>query len=124
MFYHLAGCSKAVICAVMKRGVKAELCRPFMPVKEDMEGKEYAGFVYTGDYLISMSSLRGASKGSRHSATMTEPPKAKYSLIATILTKKKKTHGRTSMMSASQTSTHQWKQLIKLCSPLLLQHGQ
>lgn len=58
-----------------------------MPVKEDMEGKEYAGFVYTGDYLISMSSLRGASKGSRHSATMTEPPKAKYSLIATILAK-------------------------------------
>lgn len=73
----------------MKRGVKAELCRPFMPVKEDMEGKEYGGFVYTGDYLISMSSLRGASKGSRHSATMTEPPKAKYSLIAVILAKKK-----------------------------------
>lgn len=73
----------------MKRGVKAELCRPFMPVKEDMEGKEYAGFVYTGDYLISMSSLRGASKGSRHSATMTEPPKAKYSLIAMILAKRK-----------------------------------
>lgn len=124
MFYHLAGCSQAVICAVMKRGVKAELCRPFMPVKEDMEGKEYAGFVYTGDYLISMSSLRGASKGSRHSATMTEPPKAKYSLIAMILAKKKNTHGRASMMSASQTSTHQWKQQIKLCSPLLLQHGQ
>lgn len=62
-----------------------------MPVKEDMEGKEYAGFVYTGDYLISMSSLRGASKGSRHSATMTEPPKAKYSLIAMILAKKKPT---------------------------------
>lgn len=107
----------------MKRGVKAELCRPFMPVKEDMEGKEYAGFVYTGDYLISMSSLRGASKGSRHSATMTEPPKAKYSLIAVILAKKS-TWGGASMMSASQTSAHQWKQQIKLCSPLLLQRGQ
>lgn len=123
MFYHLAGCSQAVICAVMKRGVKAELCRPFMPVKEDMGGKEYAGFVYTGDYLISMSSLRGASKGSRHSATMTEPPKAKYSLIAMILAKKKHMGGA-SMMSASQTSAHQWKQQIKLCSPLLLQRGQ
>lgn len=122
MFYHLAGCSQAVICAVMKRGVKAELCCPFMPVKEDMEGKEYAGFVYTGDYLISMSSLRGASKGSRHSATMTEPPKAKYSLIAVILAKKKQ--GGASMMSASQTSAHLWKQQIQLCSPLLLQRGQ
>lgn len=86
MFYHLAGCSKAVIHTVMKRGVKAELCRPLMSVKEDMEGEERTGFVYTGDYLISMSSLRGANKGSRHSAATTEPPKAKYSLIAMILT--------------------------------------
>lgn len=63
MFYHLAGCSRAVIHTVMKRGVKAELCRPLMSVKEDMEGEERAGFVYTGDYLISMSSLRGGQRG-------------------------------------------------------------
>ena len=86
MFYHLTGCSKAVIRTVMKRGVKAELCRPLMSVKEDMEGEERAGFVYTGDYLISMSSLRGANEGSRHSAATSTPPKAKYSLIAMILT--------------------------------------
>lgn len=78
MFYHLAGCSKAVIHTVMKRGVKAELCRPCTSVKEDMEGEERAGFVYTGDYLISMSSLRGANEGSRQSADTTEPPKVKY----------------------------------------------
>lgn len=86
MFYHLAGSGKAAIHAAMKGGVKAELCRPLMSVKEDMEGEECAGFVYTGDYLISMSSLRGASKGSCHSADTTEPPKVKYSLIAMILT--------------------------------------
>lgn len=86
MFYHLAGCSKAVIHTVMKRGVKAELCRPLMSVREDMEGEERAGFVYTGDYLISMSSLRGANEGSCHSAATAEPPKAKYGLIAMILT--------------------------------------
>lgn len=70
----------------MKRSVKAELCRPVMSVKEDVEREECAGFVYTGDYLISMSSQRGASEGSRHSAAITQPPKAKYSLIAMILT--------------------------------------
>ena len=70
----------------MKRGVKAELCRPLMSVREDVEGEERAGFVYTGDYLISMSSQRGASEGSRHSAATTEPPKPKYSPIAMILT--------------------------------------
>ncbi len=73
----------------MKRSVKAELCRPLMSVKGNMEGDERAAFVYTGDYLISMSSLRGANEGSRHSAATTEPPKAKYSLIVMILT-----HGR------------------------------
>lgn len=57
-----------------------------MSVKEDVEGEECAGFVYTGDYLISMSSQRGASKGSSHSAATTAPPKAKYNLIAMILT--------------------------------------
>lgn len=70
----------------MKTGVKAELCRPYMSVKEDMEGEERAGFVYTGDYLISMSSLRGASEGSCQSATTTEPPKINYCPIAMILT--------------------------------------
>lgn len=69
MFYHLA---------VMKRGVKAKLCRSCTSVKEDMEEEERAGFVYTGDYLISMSSLRGANEGSRQSAAPTEPPKVKY----------------------------------------------
>lgn len=118
MFHHLAGCSKAVICAVMKRGVKAELCSPFMSVREDMEGEERAGFVYTGDYLISMSSLRGASEGSRHSATTTEPPKAKYSLTATIQ-KKKKEHKKANGWEgahdeSSQTNMHQWKQHIRL----------
>lgn len=108
----------------MKRGVKAELCRPFMPVKEDMEGKEYAGFVYTGDYLISMSSLRGASKGSRHSATMTEPPKAKYSLIAVILAKKKHMGGGQAWWALLKQVHISGSNKIKLCSPLLLQRGQ
>lgn len=42
--------------------------------------------MYTGDYLISMSFLRGASEGSRQSAATMEPPKVNYSLIAMILT--------------------------------------
>ena len=70
----------------MKRGVKAELCHRLMSVKEDIEGEKCTGFVYTGDYLISKSSLRGANEGSCHSAATTEPPKVKYSLIAMILT--------------------------------------
>jgi len=63
----------------MKRGVKAELCLPLMSVKEDMEREKSTGFVYTGDYLISMSSLRGASKGSCHSTATSKPLKVKYS---------------------------------------------
>lgn len=77
MFYHPTDCSKAVNHTVMKRGVKAELRLPVMSVKEDVEVEECTSFVYTGDYLISMSSLRGASKGSCHSTSPTEPPKAK-----------------------------------------------
>lgn len=70
----------------MKTGVKAEQCCPLLSVREDMEGAERTGFVYTGDYLISVSSLRGANEGSCHSAVTTEPPKVKYSLTAMILT--------------------------------------
>ena len=86
MLYHLTISSKAGVCTAMKRVVKAGLCRPNMSVKEDMEGEERAGFVYTGDYLINMSSVRGASEGSCQSAATTEPPKVKYRLSSTILT--------------------------------------
>lgn len=41
--------------------------------------------MYTGDYLISMSSLRGANKGSCQSASITKPLEAKYTTIAMIL---------------------------------------
>lgn len=77
MFYLLSDCSKAVNRTVMKRGVKAELRLPLMSVREDMEAEGCEGFVYTGDYLISMSSLRGAREGSCHSAATTQPPKGK-----------------------------------------------
>lgn len=70
----------------MKAGVKAERRCPLSSVREDMEGAERAGFVYTGDYLISVSSLRGANEGSRHSAVTTEPPRAKHGPAAMILT--------------------------------------
>lgn len=70
----------------MKRCVKAEQCCPLMSVKEDIEGTERTGFVYTGDYLISMSSVRGANEGSCHSAVTIVPPKTKYSLTAMSLT--------------------------------------
>lgn len=40
--------------------------------------------MYTGDYLISMSSLRGASEGSCHSAATSESPEAKHNRADTI----------------------------------------
>ncbi|KAG7509279.1 hypothetical protein JOB18_039716 [Solea senegalensis] len=73
--FKVTGCSRAVIRCVLKSGVKAELSRPLVSVREDVEGEECAGFVYTGDYLISMSTQREASEGSCHSAATSEPSK-------------------------------------------------
>lgn len=120
MFYRLAGRSEAVIHTVMKRGVKAELCRPLTSVKEDMEGEERRLCVHRwlpNQHVLSKRGQRGFTSLSRHKRTSQSQIQPHCYDTDTI------THGReggrhTESLFPTDVllSFQRWKQLIRLRS--------